>query len=277
MLTLKKSPLSMCSAFFCAGLWVAFTSSQTLLGQEVVESVDAKTEIKLKDLQLPKLGKDWKRLSQENSPERLWINNKTKQVAIDGTVCLTRGYLEMFACSANTKEHESVVALDARPQLIHLALLAVGAEHGSPSSWRPYKPATGDVIKVYVEYMDDTKPRRDEAQLWVRDVKTKKPMEQEWVFAGSSWVVDPETKKRYYRADGGEVICVSNFPVAMMDLPIESSQANDDLAFEAFTENIPKRRTPVRVYLVPPKKKAEEQKSTDKKKPGETPKTKSAP
>ena len=67
-------------------------------------------------------------------------------------------------------------------------------------------------------------------------------------------MTDPDTKKRYYRADGGEVICVSNFPVAMMDLPIESSQANEELAFEALTENIPARRSPVRVYLVPAKK-----------------------
>ena len=41
-----------------------------------------------------------------------------------------------------------------------------------------------------------------------------------------------------------------------MDLPIESSQSNDELVFEALTENIPKRRSPVRVYLVPAKKEA---------------------
>ena len=261
MLTPKQSPLLSLAAMLIASLSVAFpVTSHTSNAQEVVESADAKTDNAMEGLKLPELGKDWKRLSQAESPERLWINNKTKQVAIDGTVCLTRGYLEMFACSANTKEHESVVALQARPQLIHLALLAVGGEHGSPSSWRPYKPASGDVIKVFVEYMEGKKAKRVEAQTWVRNVKTKQPMDHEWVFAGSSWVVDPETKKRYYRADGGEVICVSNFPVAMMDLPIESSQANDDLAFEAFTENIPKRRTPIRVYLIPPKKKP-----TDKK------------
>jgi type 1 glutamine amidotransferase len=37
----------------------------------------------------------------------------------------------------------------------------------------------------------------------------------------------------------------------MMDLPIESSQANDALSFEALTENIPPRGTPVRVFLTP--------------------------
>lgn len=274
MLLPKKSPLLWCAALLCAGLYVAFavTNSQLSIAQEVAESVEVAQDGAQQNLKLPELGKEWKRLSQADSPERLWINNKTKQVAIDGTVCLTRGYLEMFACSANTKEHESVVALEARPQLIHLALLAIGAEHGSPSTWRPYKPASGDIIKVYVEYMEDKKPRRVEAQLWVRDVKTKKPMDHEWVFAGSSWVVEPETQKRYYRADGGEVICVSNFPVAMMDLPIESSQANDDLAFEAFTENIPKRRTPVRVYLVPAKKKPTDSKQSANKKADAKPK-----
>jgi hypothetical protein len=205
--------------------------------------------------QLPTLSDDWKPLTIKESPEKVWINPKSKQVAVDGEVCLTKGYLELFACVANTKEHESVVSLKSKAQLLHAALLAVGAKNGSPATWRPsYKPATGTVVEVFVEWMaEDGERKRVKAQQWVRDLKTKKPMKHDWVFAGSSTWQDPETKKVYYQADGGEAICVSNFPVAMMDLPIESSDANDELVFEALTENIPKRRTPVRVYLVPKK------------------------
>ena len=76
-------------------------------------------------------------------------------------------------------------------------------------------------------------------------------MTHHWVFAGSSFWTDPADNKRYYRAEGGDVICVSNFPTAMMDLPIESTQANEELLFEAFTEHIPPRGTPVRVILAP--------------------------
>ena len=86
----------------------------------------------------------------------------------------------------------------------------------------------------------------------------------DWVFAGSGFWKDPDTGKSYYRAEGGEVICVSNFPTAMLDILVESSQSNDALSFEAFTENIPPRYTPVRVYLVP--RLAEQKDSPEEKK-----------
>jgi hypothetical protein len=85
----------------------------------------------------------------------------------------------------------------------------------------------------------------------VRDIKTKKEMNHPWVFAGSSFWVDPSTNERSYQAEDGDFICVSNFASAMLDLPVESSQANDALDFEAFTEHIPPQRTKVTLYLKP--------------------------
>jgi|GEM_PF-1104183 len=202
------------------------------------------------------LDKDWKRITKPKSGEKVWVNAKKKQVVVEGTICVTRGYLEMFACITDTKEHESVVAVDSRAQTLHFALLAVGAKPGSPARWSrsgEYSPAKGQTIEVQVEWMKDGKPVRARAQDLIRDLKTKKSMAHEFVFGGSSTWTDPETKRTIYRADGGEVICVSNFPVAMMDIPIESSEANGDLSFEAFTENIPVRRTPIRLYLIPKK------------------------
>lgn len=227
-------------------IWALFWSPLAALAQSPDQ-----TEPAVKPL--PQLSSDWTPLTRKETREKVWINPKLKQVAVDGEVCLTRGYLELFACVANTKEHESVVSLKSKAQLLHTALLAVGAKSGSPSTWRPtYRPATGTVVEVFVEWMTtEGKPKRARAQEWIRDLKTKKPMEHDWVFAGSSTWQDPETKKVYYRADGGEAICVSNFPVAMMDIPIQSTDSDSELAFEAFTEHIPARRTPVRVYLVP--------------------------
>ena len=201
---------------------------------------------------LPPLSADWKALGSEQSRTRVWIHPKKKQVAVDGEVCLPKGYLEMFACIENSKEHESIVALKSKAYVIHTALLAVGAKPGAPASFQPeYTPASGTTIEVFVEWMDKDQSKRVKAQQWIRDLKTQKAMEHDWVFAGSSLWKDPETGKSYYRAEGGDLICVSNFPTAMMDLPIQSSQANDELAFEAFSEHIPPRGTPVRLYLVP--------------------------
>ena len=208
---------------------------------------------------LPALKEPWARITPEKSREKVWVNAATKEVAVEGYVCLTKGYLELFACTAGLKEHESIVALSARAQTLHFALLGVGAKAGKTARWSKfgdYTPATGQTIEVFVEWMKDGKPTKTQAQKWIRDLKTKKAMNHDWVFGGSQLRTDPETKKTYYSADsGGEIICVSNFPVAMMDLPIESSIVNEELAFEALTESIPKRKTPVRVYLIPRKEK----------------------
>ncbi len=182
-----------------------------------------------------------------------WVDPKRKQVIIDGEVCLREGYLEMFACIKGTKEHESVVALNSPAYVIHAGLLAVGAKVGHPVMFRPsYQPAAGTEIEVFVQWRDeDGKPKQSRAQEWVRQVESQQAMPHAWVFAGSSFWTDPQTGRRYYRAEGGEVICVSNFPTAMLDLPIKSTQANEELLFEAFTEHIPPLGTKVRVVLAP--------------------------
>lgn len=179
------------------------------------------------------------------------IDRKRKLVVIDGRIALRAGQLEMFACPAGTKEHESVVALLSDSKTIHAGLLAVGARPGAVVKWDPvYSPAYGDVIEVYVLWKDgEGKPHRVRGQSWVRDAKTGEEMKSDWIFAGSGFWTDPSDGIEYYYADGGEAICVSNFPTAMVDLPIKSSQANDSLLFEAFESRIPPRNTPVRVVL----------------------------
>ena len=58
-------------------------------------------------------------------------------------------------------------------------------------------------------------------------------------------------------ANSGDLICVSNFNTATLDLPVESSQANASLLFTAFTERIPPHGTKVRLVLIPRQKKEE--------------------
>jgi hypothetical protein len=97
----------------------------------------------------------------------------------------------------------------------------------------------------------DGKKHSTRAQQWIRHVKSGKPMPHSWVFAGSGFWFDEQTKEKHYLAEGGDVICVSNFSSALLDLPISSSQANADLLFEAFTDHIPPRGTKVRLVLMP--------------------------
>ena len=78
---------------------------------------------------------------------------------------------------------------------------------------------------------------------------TGRQLEADWVFAGSSFWVDPADGSEHYQADGGDMICVSNFPTAMLDLPIASSESNAALLFEAFTERLPPPGTAVDLVL----------------------------
>lgn len=81
-----------------------------------------------------------------------------------------------------------------------------------------------------------------------------KKMEAHWVFAGSGFYTDEDGMK-HYQAEGGDVICVANFPSAMLDVDAESSATGEEnLLYEVWTERVPPLGTEVTVELVPRKK-----------------------
>ncbi len=182
----------------------------------------------------------------------VWIDMQRKLVVVDGEVAARDVGLEMFACPKGTKEHESVIAVQSNAQLVHAGLLAVGAVAGHPVQFDPkYVSATGTTVDIYILWQDDEGKHKVRAQEWVKDIKTGEEMKHDWVFGGSGFWTDQATGEKYYHADGGELICLSNFSTATLDLPIESSQANNALLFSAFTERIPPRGTKVRLVLIP--------------------------
>ncbi len=191
--------------------------------------------------------------SKAINPQGLWVNLDDKQVFVDGYVTMREGPLEMFACPIGTKEHESVVATLAKSSQVHAALLAVGARSGTPVQFLPsFIPATGQRIRVWVCYYDAAdKFQAKDAKGWIKNTSTKKTMQADWVFSGSGFWKDPNDGKEYYRADGGDMICVSNFSTAMLDVPIASSAEANALQFIPNTDEIPARGTPVRMILSP--------------------------
>lgn len=206
------------------------------------------------------------------SPEYdVWIDPKEGVVLVDGVISLREGMLEMFACTRNTKEHESIVSANTKAFLVHAGLLSLGAEVGTPVVFVPeYKAPTGTEIEITVLWHDSRgKERKARAQEWVQNVKTKKEMAYPFVFAGSRFWNDPETGKQYYQAEGGDFICVSNFSTAMLDIPIPSSPSNEELMFQVYTEKVPQLGTPVRLILRPKLEKNEDAKSSDQQQPAE--------
>lgn len=226
-----------------------------ILVEDVDQETDPAEEPTEPEAKLPDFAPEPQDAERVDPRARLWVDKTKKQVILDSRVSLRRGMLEMFACPTRTKEHESVVAVESKAFLVHAALLSVGAETGRPVQHSPkYKPPTGSVIKIEVEWADtDGKLQRRPAQDWVRHVESKEAMTEQWVFAGSGFYKDPDTGREYYMAEGGDFICVSNFASATLDIAAASTQSNDGLLFEAFTERVPVLGTPVRLYLTPEK------------------------
>ena len=183
--------------------------------------------------------------------EEVWIDRRRKEVVVGGRVALDRGAIEVFACPARTKEHEAIVATNASAKLIHAALLAIGLDPGRPVAFVPeYRPAEGPPVANRIRWRDaDGRDRESPAQDWIRNVQTGAALDADWVFAGSEFWRDPADGREYYQADGGDLVCVSNFPTATLDLPIESSQSNDALMFDVFEDRVPPSGTPVELVL----------------------------
>ncbi|MEK6237566.1 MAG: YdjY domain-containing protein, partial [Planctomycetales bacterium] len=87
------------------------------------------------------------------------IDFEKRQVDLQATVCLDNGFLELVACAKGSKEHESIVAVAARPMHIHTALLLLGANNGNPATRKQIGeeekrwvnvPPRGDPIDVFL-------------------------------------------------------------------------------------------------------------------------------
>jgi hypothetical protein len=205
--------------------------------------------------------------------ERLFLEtgeSGEKRVLFAAEVCTRQGVmLEVLCCKKNTKEHESILAVDLDARFIHAALLGAGAKAGKPVQFvnlqtqeAEYKPASGQKVKVEVCYRKDGKVITERAQEWILDQNTKKPMAHEWVFAGSRFVQNPDrpTDPPYYCANNGEVIAISNFVDSMLDLPVEVGRAERDLYFKAVEKKLPPFGSKVWVILTPVEEKKEEKK-----------------
>jgi hypothetical protein len=251
------------------------------------------------------------------------LDREGKRLLVKTRVVLREGTLEMLCCPAQTKEHESILAVDARAYIIHAGLLALGAKPGAPVQFRPeFKPPTGQQIDIFLQWTDAAgKPHRVRAQEWIRyathrmyvapmeklpaglalperddDLPIRyfakfkeitwfgpmtvvqreklltlskdagyqkailafftqgqsRQLEADWVFVGSGYYVDEKTGQKTYLAEGGDLICVSNFPTAMLDLSIKSTDKSEEgLLFEPWTERLPPKGTEVTMELVP--------------------------
>ncbi|HEY3242716.1 MAG TPA: YdjY domain-containing protein [Phycisphaerae bacterium] len=168
------------------------------------------------------------------------INWERRQVELQARVVLREGLLELFACSPQTREHESIVVVRARPLRIFEALGLVGLTPGAPVRFdetsESFWPAYGDPTSIEVRYERDGEPVTADISEWMvqtSDGRTMLP--HYWVFAGSR-----RFEGDRFGADlEGTIICVVDFDTALVALPQSYSSSNDELWLAAKTDAIP--------------------------------------
>src|SRR5215471_14628401 len=105
-----------------------------------------------------------------NTQGTVLLDKKNKRLLLKTRVVQQNRSLELFCCLKGSKEHESILTLDAKAYVIHTGLLALGAKPGTPVRYDPeYHPPTGQKIDIFVNWTDaDGESRRAPARSWVR-------------------------------------------------------------------------------------------------------------
>ena len=198
------------------------------------------------------------------------INSEERFVDVQSVVCLAKGYLEVIACTKDSREHESIVMVEAKPSHIHASLLLIGATPGSPAMRKPSDeegtrwldiPPSGQAVKVTLLVTDEKgvmterpisdflSPSDDESSLSDAD-KAEEKFPDSFLFAGSHTHQEGETKT--YIADvNGNVISISTFGDEVLCLSGNHVQENHALAWQINTDHIPDLGTKVTLRLRP--------------------------
>ena len=135
-------------------------------------------------------------------------------------------WLELLACRPGTREHESVVTLEAQAEHIHAALLLLGLEPGAPSDAQidgdtvTLIPPHGPPLEVFFIFDATLSDESDvpavaerpvPAGLYVADQAHGRPLrDARWIFTGSRMVQTPQ--RPYFLAEeNGTLISLVNF------------------------------------------------------------------
>ncbi len=198
------------------------------------------------------------------------INSKEKFVDIQSVVCLAEGYLEVIACAKDSREHESIVMVEAKPSHIHAALLLIGAQPGNPAMRKPVDeegtrwvdiPPRGQEVKVSLLLTDEkgemkerpisdfVSPTKDESGIPEAAGAVEK-IPDTFLFAGSFTHQEGETKT-YLGDVNGNVISISTFGDEVLCLSGHHAQDNQALSWQIKPDTLPEIGTKVILRLRP--------------------------
>lgn len=183
------------------------------------------------------------------------VDLKNRQVSFDAEVCLAEGALEFLLVQWQSKTHESILHTKAKASHIHAGLLMLGLTAGKPARWSGqqmgamFLPPGGASLKLKLVWKDaDGKLQSCDAGKWLTGQDAQEIERPEhWIFIGS----DILPGGRYWAELDGEIISLTNFASAVIDVPFRSSSVNDERGICANTKEIPPLGTNVEVVITP--------------------------
>lgn len=207
------------------------------------------------------------------------INLKERCVDVDAFFCLANGALELIACTKDSKEHESIIAVEAKAKHIHTALLLIGAKSGNPAMQKPankektrwvHIPPRGGPVDVslvfknkqgkeverpisdFIEsYEDEFSDQFYDDKEAVDEEKEEKFPTNTFLFAGSILHGKGEGPRNYLADQSGNVITLATFGDELLCLPGVYSHAAGAFAWQVKDTHLPEVGTKAKLRLRP--------------------------
>lgn len=202
------------------------------------------------------------------------VNIAEKLVDVESTVTMSGGFLELIACTADTKEHESIIRIDAKAKHVHAALLLLNIKPGNPAIRRLANaegtrwvdiPPRGDKVDAFlVVKKEGEKPKEypinhfiimgEDYESYDNDKKEgelEKFPTHTFVFAGSGLTKRENKPPRYWADDSGNVISIVTFGDEVLTLPDIHGHANESLVWEVDATDLPPLESKVTLRLRP--------------------------
>ncbi len=206
------------------------------------------------------------------------INLKERCVDVDAFICLDEGALELIACIKDSKEHESIIAVEAMPKNIHTALLLIGAKSGNPAMQKPaneektrwiHVPPKGGPVDISIvfknkhgkqeerpisDFLEPFDGERYDGHDEEKDSDDKKKESfptNTFLFAGSFLHGKGEGPRTYVADRSGHVISLATFGDELLCLPGIHAHTAGALAWQINSTHLPDLGTKVTLRLRP--------------------------
>jgi hypothetical protein len=201
------------------------------------------------------------------------IDRATHEVRIDAEVCLQSGILEYVVCRPDTFEHEAIFTTNAKPELVHAALLLCGLKptpqlRGMIDLWsEKAMKQKQSRVKIEVEWQQQGVRKRvnltsmirgrqditvDTEEAPLNKQKKESQVQDAWVFAGSFLQLNKKTGKQFYTANSsGILVGIWPDPSTVIQYGLASGDPykSKHLGLEIYEERVPKVGTKVKIVF----------------------------